>query len=271
MRALPYTSPEQMAASRRALATCMLALLGLGTVMVYSASFVKQLRRFGADSMSDPFQGHLLKVLVALVIFLLCLRVAPRQLYAAARPAWALGVGLLLLVLVAGTQLNNSRRWFDVAGMSFQPSEVARVATVLMTGAWMASARDRVSRFGQGVLVPFAFVAVPCALVFVEPAEGGGQACERRRPDALMGLLGVFRLRLVGARRGGHDGGEPQRRGLLGSEAFPSGCSRSRGIRGTATTPNSAGSDGHAARTWAATRSLGSLWSVRRSEWPTMT
>jgi hypothetical protein len=30
----------------------MLALLGLGTVMVYSASFVKQLRRFGPDSMS---------------------------------------------------------------------------------------------------------------------------------------------------------------------------------------------------------------------------
>jgi len=206
MRALPYTTPEQLAASRRALVGVMLALLGLGTVMVYSASFVKQLRRFGADSMSEPFQGHLLKVLVALVIFLACLRVSPRQLYALARPAWVASVALLLLVLVAGTELNNSRRWFDLAGMSFQPSEVARVATVLMTGAWMAAARDRVGEFRHGVLVPFAFVCVPCALVFVEPDYGSsmylllmgvlvmwvGGASSRH-------LLGVFALAMLAA------------------------------------------------------------------------
>jgi len=172
MRALPYSTPEQMAGSRRALAGTMLALLGLGTVMVYSASFVKQLRRFGPDSMSEPFQGHLLKVLVALVIFLLCLRVTPRQLFAASRALWVVSVALLLLVLVAGTELNNSRRWFDLLGTSFQPSEVARVATVLMAGAWMAAARDRVSEFRSGVLMPFAFVAIPAALVFVEPDYG---------------------------------------------------------------------------------------------------
>jgi cell division protein FtsW len=172
MRALPYTTPEQMAKSRRALVATMLALLGLGTVMVYSASFVKQLRRFGADSMSEPFQGHLLKVLVALVIFLVCLRVTPRRLFALAKPAWLVSVALLLLVLVAGTELNNSRRWFDVAGTSFQPSELARVATVLMAAAWMAAARDRVTELTQGVLVPFGFVAVAAALVFVEPDYG---------------------------------------------------------------------------------------------------
>jgi len=172
VRALPYTTPEQMTASRRALVGAMLALLGLGTVMVYSASFVKQLRRFGPDALSEPFQGHLLKVLVALVIFLLCLRVTPRQLFAAARGAWVLSVALLLLVLAVGTELNNSRRWFDVFGTSFQPSEVARVATVLMTGAWMAAARDRVNEFRYGVLLPFACVALPAALVCVEPDYG---------------------------------------------------------------------------------------------------
>ena len=191
MRALPYTTPEQMARSRRALVGTMFALLGLGTVMVYSASFVKQLRRFGADSMSEPFQGHLLKVLVALVIFLVCLRITPRRLFALAKPAWIASVALLLLVLVAGTELNNSRRWFDLAGTSFQPSEVARVATVLMAAAWMAAARDRVTEFKYGVLVPFGFVAVAAALVFVEPDYGS---------SVYLLFMGVLVIWLGGAR-----------------------------------------------------------------------
>jgi len=172
MRGVPYTTPEKMASSSRAIVGAMIALLGLGTVMVYSATFVEQLRNTGSDTMLDPLSGHVLKVGLALLVFLLALRVKPGALFAWARMLWTVAVMLLIAVLVVGTELNGSRRWFDVAGMSFQPSELARVATIIMIGAWTASARDRVAELRQGVVIPFAFAAIPAVLVFVEPDLG---------------------------------------------------------------------------------------------------
>jgi cell division protein FtsW len=172
MRTLPYTSPEQMTRSSRALVAAMLGLLGLGTVMVYSATTVIQMRKVGPDAMMLPLAGHTLKLLFALIGFLLATRIGPRALYAAARPAWAAGVVLLIGVLIVGVERNNARRWFDLAGTSFQPSEVARIATILMLAAWMAAARDRVNEARTGVLVPFALTLLPAGLVLVQPDFG---------------------------------------------------------------------------------------------------
>ena len=191
MRQLPYTTPEQMATSRRALVATMLGLLALGTVMVFSATFVKQLRRFGPESMEGPLVGHLVKVLVALVAFLAAARMTPSRLFAAARSGWLASAVLLVAVLVAGQEINNSRRWFDLAGTSFQPSEVARVAVIIAVGAWMAAARDRVTELRHGVLLPFALIAIPAALVFVEPDYGS---------TVYLLFMGVLVMWLGGAR-----------------------------------------------------------------------
>lgn len=172
MRALPYSGPEQMARSTRVLLFGMLALLGLGTVMVYSATSIGQLRSAGEGALLRPLASHALKLLLALIGFLCALRVGPRQLFGASRYAWAAGVVLLVAVLLAGVERNGARRWFELGGTSFQPSEVARLATICMLAAWMSSARDRVREAWTGVCVPFLLVALPAGLVMLEPDFG---------------------------------------------------------------------------------------------------
>jgi cell division protein FtsW len=172
MRALPYSGPEQMARSTRVLLFGMLALLGLGTVMVYSATAIAQLRTSGPDTLLKPLGAHALKLLLALLGFLLALRVGPRQLFGASRAAWVGAVLLLLAVLLLGVERNGARRWFELAGTSFQPSEVARVATICMLAAWMSAARDRVREAWTGVCIPFLLVALPAGLVLLEPDFG---------------------------------------------------------------------------------------------------
>ena len=191
MRALPYSSPEQMARSTRVLLFGMLALLGLGTVMVYSATSIGQLRTAGEDAVLRPLASHALKLLLALLGFLLALRVGPRQLFGAARWAWAAGVVLLVAVLLLGVERNGARRWFEVAGTSFQPSEVARVATILLLAAWMSGARDRVGQLWTGVCVPFLLVALPAGLVMLEPDFGSA---------VFLLFMGVFVMWIGGAR-----------------------------------------------------------------------
>jgi cell division protein FtsW len=172
MRALPYTTPEDTQRSARIMVATMLSLLGLGVVMAYSATMVEQMRTSGPGTLLHPLASHLLKVGLALAGFLLALRVSPGKLFVAARPAWAFGVLLLAMIPFLGTESHNARRWFGVGGASFQPSEFARVATMVMVGAWMAAARDRVSELRTGVLIPFALAAVPAVLVFIEPDFG---------------------------------------------------------------------------------------------------
>lgn len=191
MRALPYTSPEQMTRSTRVLLFGMLALLGLGTVMVYSATAVAQLRTAGPEHLLRPLASHALKLLLALLGFLLALRLGPRRLFGLARHAWAGAIVLLVAVLLLGVERNGARRWFELAGTSFQPSEVARVATIVVLASWMSAARDRVREAWTGVCVPFLLVALPAGLVLLEPDFGS---------SVFLLFMGVFVMWLGGAR-----------------------------------------------------------------------
>lgn len=76
-------------------------------------------------------------------------------------------VSLVLLVLVLtplGTSLNNAQRWL----FGFQPSEIAKLAIMLLF-ATMASTKPESVRSTRGLLVYIALVAVPIALLILEP------------------------------------------------------------------------------------------------------
>lgn len=169
MRQLGYTSQQAMASSRRWVFGAMAGLLGIGLVMAYSADVVEQMDK-GRDLAF--LRSELLQVGVALSGFLVAMRVRPVHLYQLARPAWLLGVVLLIVVLAVADEVNGSRRWLSLGGMSFQPSELARVGTIVMIAAWMAAARDRVQQFTTGLLIPFGMALVPAALIIVEPDLG---------------------------------------------------------------------------------------------------
>lgn len=167
-----YTPDEKIASSRRWVAGAMFGLMGFGLVAGYSANVAAAMREHGALGDLVFLRAHLVKVIVALLAFVACARLRTRHVRRAAWPLFAVAVGLVFAVLFYGTEVNNARRWFRVAGTSFQPSEVARVAVVVVVAWWMARMRDRTKTFGLGVVVPFALAAVPAAFVLVEPDYG---------------------------------------------------------------------------------------------------
>jgi cell division protein FtsW len=90
--------------------------------------------------------------------------------------AWPLLVGvsiLLVIVILPGTEaiaprINGGRRWINL-GMSFQPSELAKIAVMLWTAALAVKKADKLHSLRKG-LVPFLVVWLPVALlVLLEP------------------------------------------------------------------------------------------------------
>ncbi|RKY22675.1 MAG: stage V sporulation protein E [Planctomycetota bacterium] len=162
-------SHHDPSAGVRGMTLAMLALMGLGLVMVASATGLED------ELLGRPLasvRGHLMRVGVAVAVFLACSRVRPQQLYRAAPLLFGLSVLLLGATLAGGLSVNNSSRWLALGPFAFQPSELGRVAVVVSLGAWVARVREGMSSLVQGVLVPFAIMGLPAVLVLLEPDYG---------------------------------------------------------------------------------------------------
>ncbi len=90
----------------------------------------------------------------------------------AQRLAWWIhgaALGLLAAVLVVGVEVKGARAWFQVAGSQFQPSELGKVALIVVLAAWLARTEEpNVPR----VLVAVLLAAGPVALIAAQPDLG---------------------------------------------------------------------------------------------------
>ena len=70
------------------------------------------------------------------------------------RPLVLLAVALLLLVLIPGigVERGGARRWIQVAGMTFQPSELAKFILVLLLSVKMTENQSQIRKFWRGVV-----------------------------------------------------------------------------------------------------------------------
>jgi cell division protein FtsW len=83
-------------------------------------------------------------------------------------PAMGLTVAMLTALVLFGGERFGSARWVT-AGGSIQPSELAKLTTVLFVADWLAAKRDHVKDFSLG-LVPFAVITgVVCGLILLQP------------------------------------------------------------------------------------------------------
>ncbi len=80
-------------------------------------------------------------------------------------------LALLALVLVAGTSIYGAQRWIGVGPVSFQPSELAKLATVICLARYWAS-RGAGARGLRTLLGSLAIVALPVILVYRQPDLG---------------------------------------------------------------------------------------------------
>lgn len=86
---------------------------------------------------------------------------------------YSLGLIALIVVLLVGEVRGGNRAWIALGPVTIQPSEFARLATILMAAAWLAHRGGRNLRVGEVVIV-VAIVTAPILLVVLEPDLGVG-------------------------------------------------------------------------------------------------
>ena len=142
-------------------------LFCVGVANLYSASGV---RSEDGILVSSFFQKQLLWGLAGLVCMIICTLFDYRHLRSLALPAFVVAVALLLLVPVAGKTVYGARRWIDLGFFSLQPSEVAKISTLILGASLLARYKDPLN--WQELFFVLLVVALPCVLIFLQPDLG---------------------------------------------------------------------------------------------------
>lgn len=147
-------------------------LVTLGLIMVLSASGVHSYDEDGTPW--AIFARQVLWTVLGLFACWVALRLPVRFLRRTAFPAFAASVVMLVMVLIPGIGhvANGTRGWFVVAGLSMQPSELAKIAFAVW-GSHLLAARRMERATLREMLVPLIPAAViALALIVAQPDLG---------------------------------------------------------------------------------------------------
>lgn len=129
-----------------------LGLLALGLAVLYSASSAQSAYDTGYAITTRYLQKQAVCALLGLIALYLFSRVPAALWYRLAWPVYGVSILLLLSVLIVGQQVNGARRWISIAGLQFQPSEIAKFGAILVFARLTADFGEKSEDFLHGVL-----------------------------------------------------------------------------------------------------------------------
>ena len=149
-----------------------LILVGLGIVMVYSASAIRAQEQFGDAAFF--LKRQVAWAVIGLTILIWVMGQDYRRFERWAPLLYLVSVLLLVAVLIPGigAKINGARRWFRLGSLSFQPAELAKFAVILVLSRLLARKGERIRELTDGVLPPFMLAAVVVGLIAVQPSYG---------------------------------------------------------------------------------------------------
>lgn len=194
----------------------VLFLVGIGIVMVYSASSTLAMKKFGSDYYFLKKQAVF--ALVGICALVLGRHVPYRAYRRLAYPLLAIALVLLAAVLLSplGVTAGGSSRWLRLGPLRFQPSEFARFALIVYLAYSLEKKADRIKDFSIGFMPHVVVLGVVAVLILKQPDFGAavilaaltwlmmfvggvrllylGSSC------VLLGLAGLYFISLAGYR-----------------------------------------------------------------------
>ena len=167
--------PTRIAGFDQALVWCVVALLALGLVMVYSASVaLPDSPKYARYSPTFFLGRHALSLGISFVAALLAVQVPISAWEKWAPKLFVLSLLLLAVVLIphVGKGVNGARRWLPLGVMNFQPSELAKLAIAMYAASYMVRKMEVKERFFQAVWPMALALAFTGVLLLAEPDMG---------------------------------------------------------------------------------------------------
>ncbi|OGL46350.1 MAG: cell division protein FtsW [Candidatus Schekmanbacteria bacterium RBG_16_38_11] len=149
-----------------------LVLSGIGVTMIYSSSAIIALEDY-----NDPFyflKKQVLFISIGLVLMLVATHIDYHYLRKLTIPI--LGISFLMLIAVLipglGIEKNGAKRWLNIGGIVFQPSEFAKFSVILYTAYSISKRKEKLREFFNGALPLLLVLGVFSILLLLQPDLG---------------------------------------------------------------------------------------------------
>lgn len=119
----------------------------------------------------NNFQKQLFASIVAYIVFFLTYAIPTNTIKFISIPGYILSIIFLLTVLVIGRKISGAKSWIVFGSFGFQPSEFAKIATILLLANFLTRANNNIDSF-KDILIALAIGFIPVGLILLEPDMG---------------------------------------------------------------------------------------------------
>lgn len=142
----------------------VMLLITIGLMAIYSSTFNHPVA-------SGNFEKQMIWAIVAVLIFFIAFSLPTNSFRYAASPVYFLSVILLIAVLVMGRKVSGAQSWFHLGPVGFQPSEIAKIGTILALAAFLSRRNADIDSF-LDIIFALVIGFVPVGLILLEPDLG---------------------------------------------------------------------------------------------------
>lgn len=146
-----------------------LFLVFFGWMNIYSVNYSESTTKFFSTDNRYAMQLAWIGVSVILAIFILL--IDSRFYTFIAYPAYAFALFVLIIVILAGKEVNGSKSWIMIGSVGIQPAEFAKIATILALSKFLSGYNIKPNSL-RNILISLAFIAGAPILIMLQPDFG---------------------------------------------------------------------------------------------------
>ena len=152
----------------------VIVLMLFGLLMIYSASYIWSVYKFGNSFHYVIYQG--IFVILSIMLMLILSKISPQLYREHATKLLIISLVLLIIVLIPGIGVirNGSRSWFGIGPFGIQPSEFAKLTLIIFTAKYLDNSNKYLKDYKKGVFPILGILLLVFGLIMLEPDFGTG-------------------------------------------------------------------------------------------------
>lgn len=154
------------------LVTAIFVLFIIASVALYSIDFAREYYSTGSNS--NFFFKYIVYISLSMILALLIIFFLPEKFIEDKKYVWFFYIIVLAMLVLPlygpfSSYKNGARRWIEVSGNTFQPSELAKIFVIYFIAHYIKDNKEKLSSFWDGLIKPLLLISPILLLIFVEP------------------------------------------------------------------------------------------------------